>query len=70
MFIHTNSVLIRSTLDLLAKIITYEVKHKPGYRLRLRMGMHSGSVVGGMVGSRVPHYSILGWVIPSPLVLA
>ena len=25
-----------------------------------RMGMHSGRVVGGVVGSKIPHYSVFG----------
>ena len=25
-----------------------------------RIGIHSGSVVGGMVGTKIPHYSIFG----------
>ena len=50
----------KMSLDLLAKVLTFEIQHKPGYRLRLRMGMHSGSVVGGVVGTKIPHYSIFG----------
>ena len=34
--------------------------HKPGYRLRLRMGIHSGPVVAGVVGTKIPHYSVFG----------
>ena len=52
----------RMSLDLLAKIVTFEIKHKPGFRLKLRMGMHSGKVVGGVVGSKIPHYSVFGLV--------
>ena len=37
------------SLNLLAKVLTFEINHKPGYRLKLRMGIHSGSVVGGVV---------------------
>ena len=47
-------------LDLLAKVLTFEIKHKPNHRLKLRMGMHSGQVVGGVVGSKIPHYSVFG----------
>ena len=42
------------------QICTFEVTHKPGYRLRLRMGIHSGPVVAGVVGSKIPHYSVFG----------
>merc|ERR1711892_181889 len=48
------------SLDLLAKVLTFEIKHKPGFRLKLRMGIHSGQVVGGIVGKKIPHYSIFG----------
>ena len=30
---------------ILAKVLTFEIKHKPNHRLKLRMGMHSGQVV-------------------------
>ena len=43
-----------------AKTVTFEVQHKPGYRLKIRIGMHTGSVVGGVVGTKIPHYSIFG----------
>ena len=50
--------LSKMALDLLAKVLTFEIKHKPNHRLKLRMGMHSGQVVGGVVGSKIPHYSV------------
>ena len=50
----------KMSLDLLAKVLTFEIQHKPGFRLKLRMGMHSGSVFGGVVGTKIPHYSIFG----------
>jgi class 3 adenylate cyclase len=31
-------------------------------KLRLRMGMNSGRVVGGVVGTKIPHYSVFGSV--------
>ena len=41
-------------------MVSFEVPHKPGYRLRLRMGIHSGGCVAGVVGTKIPHYSIFG----------
>ena len=41
-------------------MVTFEVPHKPGYRLQLRMGIHSGACVAGVVGTKIPHYSIFG----------
>ena len=42
------------------QVVTFEVQHKPGYRLKLRMGMHSGACVAGVVGTKIPHYSVFG----------
>ena len=50
----------KMALDLLAKVLTFEIKHKPNHRLKLRMGLHSGQVVGGVVGTKIPHYSVFG----------
>ena len=47
-------------LDLLDKVISFEIKHKPGIKLQLRMGVHCGQVVCGVVGIRIPHSSVLG----------
>lgn len=40
--------------------MTFEVPHKPGFRLKMRMGIHTGSVVAGVVGTKIPHYSVFG----------
>lgn len=57
---HHAEELAKMALDLLAKVVTFEVQHKPGYRLKLRMGLHSGSCVAGVVGTKIPHYSVFG----------
>ena len=44
---HHAAEVSKMALDLLAKLVTFEVPHKPGYRLKMRMGIHSGSVVAG-----------------------
>ncbi|XP_023333523.1 uncharacterized protein LOC111705255 isoform X2 [Eurytemora carolleeae] len=54
------SEIAKMSLDLLGKTLTFEIQHKPGYRLKIRIGMHTGSVVGGVVGTKIPHYSIFG----------
>ena len=36
------------------------MQHKPGYRIKLRMGVHSGGCVAGVVGTKIPHYSVFG----------
>ena len=57
---HHAGEIAKMALDLLAKVVTFEVQHKPGYRLRLRMGIHSGTCVAGVVGTKIPHYSVFG----------
>ena len=42
------------------QLVTFEVPHKPGYRLKMRMGIHTGSCVAGVVGTKIPHYSVFG----------
>ena len=42
------------------QILTFEVSHKPGYQLQMRMGIHSGGCVAGVVGTKIPHYSVFG----------
>ena len=34
----------RMALNLLGKVITFEIKHKPNMKLQLRMGIHCGQV--------------------------
>ena len=45
--LHHAVELSKMALDLLAKVLTFEIKHKPNTRLKLRMGMHSGQVRRG-----------------------
>lgn len=57
---HHACEIAKMALDILAKVVTFEVQHKPGYRIRLRLGIHSGSCVAGVVGTKIPHYSVFG----------
>ena len=38
----------------------FEVKHKPGYRIKIRVGVDSGPCAAGVVGDKIPHYSVFG----------
>ena len=38
----------------------FQVSHMRNYKMQMRMGIHSGSCVGGVVGSKMPHFSVFG----------
>ncbi|KAB0794058.1 hypothetical protein PPYR_13678 [Photinus pyralis] len=47
-------------LHLLSKIKRFEVKHRAGELLQLRIGIHSGKCVAGVVGHKMPRYCLFG----------
>ena len=47
-------------LQLMHIVDGFKVKHRPSYKLQMRMGIHSGKCVGSVVGSKMPHFSIFG----------
>ena len=46
-------------LDLLAAASQFTIRHRPNDKLQLRAGVHSGSVVSGVVGLKMPRQASL-----------